>query len=35
MDAEIFQASPEKELAVFLDAIESEWGFRPPVAHTA
>jgi hypothetical protein len=31
MDAEVFLVETEKELAVFLDAIEAEWGFRPPV----
>jgi hypothetical protein len=31
MDAEVFLVETEKELTVFLDAIEAEWGFRPPV----
>lgn len=31
MNAEVFHRSTEKELVVFLDAIEAAWGFRPPV----
>ena len=31
MDAKSFRDSTDKELNVFLDAIEAEWGFRPPV----
>ena len=31
MERETFRAETEKELALFLDAIEGAWGFRPPV----
>ena len=34
MDADTFRASTEKELNLFLDVIEAEWGFRPPVEVT-